>query len=133
MTTHDKLLEIIAPEAQPAQADCTCASKDMPFGRCCKFPALKVTNEWESCRVADYNKGWNDAIEAAQVGFDSWQAATLAEQAQPAQRGAPMFTFRECEDSHAIADAVSTERERRAVLSYKAGMDGLAAAIRSGK
>lgn len=59
--------------------------------------------------------------------------AALTEQAQPAQRGAPMFTFRECEDSHAIADAVSTERERRAVLSYKAGMDGLAAAIRSGK
>ena len=33
----------------------------------------------------------------------------------------------------AIADALATERERCAVLSYKAGMDGLAAAIRSGQ
>lgn len=28
---------------------------------------FKVTDKWESCRIADYNRGWNDALASMTV------------------------------------------------------------------
>jgi len=57
-------------------------SPAVPPGWKLALPGGKRTDEWESARVADYNKGWNDYRKAANAALDALSVAPAAPQGE---------------------------------------------------
>jgi hypothetical protein len=66
----DMLIDDTTPQADAApsisEAECTCAAKDMPFGRCCKAPPI-LAAEHRGMRV-DYSGLFKQATSALKQG-----------------------------------------------------------------
>lgn len=93
---------------QPESMMCDCAAENMPFGRCCKAPAMKQTGDWESARVGDYNRGWNDCIAAL-----TRNAAPHPAPSEPVTAGALLDDYGSTELGYSVVGMPLTDGDKR--------------------
>jgi hypothetical protein len=78
---------------------CGKRTADLTVIHTCTPPQIKTTDKFESARVEDYNRGWNDCLFASGIVKESqrtWQGLTDEEvnNAIKEKNISPLFTYR---------------------------------------